>query len=84
MTIYNVYKTNNWHEFSSREFCGCFDDLDAAVAHVSSYMIGNGADEYDYTEGWAVQYLYDNLQTQDESLDEQFDIDAVTLNEWAA
>lgn len=45
MTIYNVYKTNNYHEFASREFCGTFDDIDVAAAYVAEEMIENGADE---------------------------------------
>jgi len=84
MIIYNVYSTDNWHSYASREFLGCFDNLDTAVAHISEYMIENGADEHDFTEGWAIQFLYDNFQTGSSDIDMECEIDAVELNEWVA
>lgn len=84
MTIYNVYKTDNWHSYASRDFCGAFGSRQKAIACICAAIRKDvGKKKFDAED--IVFMLRNYNQTQcTHGIDYEFDIDAVQLNVWDA
>lgn len=86
MTIYNVYRTDNWHSIDSQEFCGSFESMQAAMNRICIAMRKDMGDKnFDKVRPDVIYELGNLYQTQcTNGTDYEYEMEAVELNEWVA
>lgn len=60
---YEVFSTIE-HRNPKVKWENSFDTVDEAAAYIAEILLNNGADEYDTTEGYLAQLLYDTSEVR--------------------